>query len=349
MEPIIYALPKSDRNIEPSELNIYFDNHPNPKLIKYGFNNIGGQLNMVALTSVPYYKAGLEFDFDRKDENSISTKAMIFFKTKNFDQTFGEFWEIVTLFGLLRSDQTIFSLRNNATITDVVDTYQKISNNKYNIKISGGNFNAAQNIKANLIFHKYSDVDVDENAAVQFIINDLPGLLSVQNEGSNMVLQLFNLQTQISAEIVYLLSILYNEAYLMKPTIVSDLYDTKYIVLLGLKKPFNFVVPEQRENLFISSLGIKNIPNDFDTVIQCMNAEVMPKKYKRYISIKSYLDTKVYEGATFQTMITAQNNNATKWLETFTDLSKSGKMLDLFIKKSTQKCNTHAQLVSMLG
>ncbi|XWV24994.1 FtsJ-like methyl transferase [Tupanvirus deep ocean] len=349
MEPIIYALPKSDRNIEPSEINIYFDNHPSPKLIKYGFNNIGGQLDMVALTSVPYYKAGLEFDFDRKDEKSISTKAMIFFKTKSFDQTFGEFWEIVTLFGLLRSDQTIFSLRNNATITDVVDTYQKLSNNKYNIKISGGNFNAAQNIKADLVFHKYSDVDIDENAAVQFIINDLSNLLSVQKEGSNMVLQVFSLQTQITAEIIYLLSLLYTDAYIMKPTIVSDLYDTKYIVLMGLQKPFKLTIPQHGENLFISSLGIKNIPNNFDTVIQCMNAEVIPKKYKRYISIKSYLYTKVYEGATFQTMITAQNNNATKWLETFTDLSKADKMLDFYLKKSTQKCNTHAQLAGILG
>jgi hypothetical protein len=349
MEPIIYALPKSDEIIEPSNLNIYFDIHPSPKLIKFGFNNIDDQLNILALTTTPYYKAGLEFDFDRQDENSIGTKASAFFKSKNFGQTFGEFWEIFTLFGILATDQTIFSLRNSEIIKDVVDSYQKISNHKEKYNILGGNFNAARKTKANLVVHKYSDIDIDENAAVQFIINDLPDLLDIQQQGSNMVLQFFNLQTNITAELIYLLSMLYKESYLIKPTIVSDLYDTKYIVLLNLKQPFHLDIPSHPSDVYIASLGIKHIPNNYDVIIQCMNSDIMPKKYKRYTIIKSYLDTKVYEGATYQDFIKSQNDHTKKWLETFGDLDKVKSVADNSIKKTGNRCNTHAQLINMLS
>ena len=349
MEPIIYALPKSDQDINPSELNIYFDTYPSPKLIKYGFNNIGDQLNMVALTSVPYYKAGLEFDFNRQDNNSISVKATKFFNNKNFDQTFAEFWEIFTLFNLLEQGQTIFSPRNSATIKNVTDSYQKLSKNKANNNIFYDILTTAQKTKASLVVHKYSDIDIDENAAVQFIINDLQNLLNSQKNGSNMVLQFFNLQTQISAEIIFLLSMLYVDAYLIKPTIVSDLFDTKYLVLMNLKHTFNLVIPKHPNDVYIASLGLKQIPNQYDTVIQCMNSDIMPKKYKRYNLIKSYLDTKVYEGATYQEFIKSQNENTQKWLETFGDLSKSKSLIDESLKKTEARCDNHSKLIAMLG
>ena len=344
MEPIIYALPKTEQLIEPSELNIYFDNHPNPKLIKYGFNNIGNQLDLIALTSIPSYKAGLEFDFEQDGKDSLSGQANALFKTKKFDQTFGEFWEIFTLFGLLDTNQTIYSPKNSDTIKGVVDAYQKITNSKQNINISN---NSKSN--AGLVVYKYSDIDIDENAATQFILDALPNLLSVQDLGSNMILQLFNLQTQITAEIIYLLNTLYVEAYVIKPSIVSDLFNTKYLVLINLKNKFKLVIPSHPNNVYLSSLGLKNLPNNFETVIQCVNSDVMPKKYKRYNLIKSYLDTKVYEGATYQEMIQAQIINAKKWLSTFDNISNLKTILDSALEKTNSRCNTHAQLINMFN
>ena len=355
MEPIIYALPKSEYNIDPSvsetvnedlaALNIFFDTHANPKLIKYGFNNIANQLNMLALTSTPYYKAGLEFDFDRKDSNSITTKANLYFKNKNFDQTFGEFWEILTLFNLLENTQTIYSMRNSATVKEVTDTYQKILGNKINYNILTG----VAKTPVNLVIHKYSDIDIDENAAVEFIINDLPNLLKLQKIGSNMILQFFSLQTQITAEIIYMLSMLYTEAYLIKPIIVSDLSDIKYLVLVGLRQTFNLVIPKHSNDLFISSLGLKQMSSKYDTIIQCMNSDILPKKYKRYNIIKSYLDTKVYEGATYNDFIKAQDDNAQKWLETFGNLDNSKQITDDSIKKTDARCNTYGKLINILN
>jgi hypothetical protein len=345
MEPLVYALPEYNQTIKSSDLNIIFDNHPSPKLIKYGFNNIANQLDMVALTSIPSYKAGLEFDFDRTEDNSFVAQAEKNFSVKEFDQTFGEFWEILLMFKLLNQDQIIYSPQNYRTVQSIVNSYQKITTNNFNIKIE----NTSKKTNAKLVIHKYSDIDLDENASVQFIIDILPDLLSVQSEGSNMILQLFNMQTQITSEIIYLLSNLYAEAYLFKPIIVSDLYDTKYIILINLKAKFNLVIPKHSENVYLSSLGFQNLPNNFETMIQCMNSDVMAKKFQRYAIIKSYLDTKVYEGATYQEMITQQKSNAKKWLEIFSNVSNLESILDDSLKRTSIKCNTHSQLISMFG
>lgn len=346
MEPLVYAMPKYDQTIKPSELVIRFDDHASPKLIKYGFNNIGNQLDMVMLTSNPSYKVGLEFDFEQTDKYSIVDQAQQNFGIKNFDQTFGELWEIFTLFGLLDSDQTIFSPQNGSTIANIVNSYQKITNDKYKIRVVDNN-DKMTNITT--IVYKYSDIDIDENAAVQFIINKLPELLAIQSEGSNMILQLFNMQTQITSEIIYLLNNLYTGAYLIKPSIVSDLFDTKYIVLMGLKSKFTLVVPEHSNDVYLSSLGFDNLPVNFDTTIKCMNSDIIPKKFKHYNIIKSYLDTKVYEGATYQKMIELQKMNTKKWLETFSNIKNLKNILDNSLNKTNTKCSTYTQLINIFN
>lgn len=351
MEPIIYTLPKIDKSIEISELNIYFDDQASPKLMKFGFNNINEQLDLIKLTSIPYYKTGLDFDFDREDENGIYFKASAQLKTDEFDLEFAEFWEILNIFGLLNNNQNIYTTHPK-TIKNIISVYQNYTNSKiiYNV-IEKETKKSAKTTKttANLTINKYSNIDIDENAAIQFIINDLPDLFNIQNENSNMILQLFNMQTKTTAEIINYLTSLYNEAYLMKPTVTSDLSDNKYLILLGLKKTQNFTIPLHPENIYLASLGIKQISNDLVTIIQCMNSDIIPKKYKKYNKIKKYLDTKVYEGATYQEMLNTQNENAKKWLETFLNFDKMKSLLDQTIQKSKDKCSTYAQLVNLLN
>lgn len=343
MEPIIYTLPKSDKILKIQQSDVYFDNQPNPKLIKYGFNNINERIDLMEITSVPNYRVLLGFDFDRDDEKSMLSKASKLFGT-DIDLTFAEFWEILVLFDLLSSDQQIITSHPD-TVQHLVNAYQKISdtNNKYQI---------VKNPKKNvsLIVYKYSDIDIDENASIQLLINSLTNLISNQSKGAAMILQLFGLQTQISAELIYYLSTLYTEAYLYRPTISNDLSESKYIVLLGLKEEVNSPpISSNGEDTYLFSIGLNQIPMNIDTIIQCINAEMIPKKYKKYLQIKEYLDTKVYEGATYQEMLQAQNDNVNKWLSTFTDISKMKNLLDKSITKTSEKCGNYNQLVKILS
>lgn len=348
MEPIIYVLPILDKIIKSSEIDINFGNYPSPKLIKYGFNSVNEQLNMLEITSVPYYRAGLNFDFDRNDETSISNKAGNLLGTKNFDINFAELWEIITIFGILDQNQTIFTSIPDI-LKEITNIYQKFSKTQHKYKIEESSTNKLMDTSVSLVVHKYSNINIDENVAIQFIISNINELLRIQVNGANMILQLFNLQTQTSAEIIYFLSTLYNSSYLIKPTVTSDLSDSKYLVLVGFKNASQLDIPKHPENLFLVSLGLQNIPEDIVIAIQCMNSEIIPKKYKKYSQIKEYLDSKVYEGATYNEMIKSQDENTDLWIKTFVNFDNISKLMDQAIKKSTNKCANRAQLISLLN
>ena len=101
MEPIIYTLTKTNEIKEPIKINLYFDDQPSPKLIKYGFNNIDEEIDMMGITSIPYYKNIMNFNFDSTDKESITMKASSIFQTKNFNQIFAEFCFLYYLYMLL--------------------------------------------------------------------------------------------------------------------------------------------------------------------------------------------------------------------------------------------------------
>lgn len=343
-KPIIYELPVLDKKFETDILSFSFDNQPSPKLMKYGFNNLSENLDIMEITSNPHYKAGLNFDFDRKDEDSIAGKSKKIFDVKHLDQTFTEFWEIMNLFGMLELDQQILT-SNPTVIEHIVSSHKKMTGTKHKIHIS----DKGSKNKITLILQKYSDIDIDENAISQMIINDLPHFLSVQDTGSSMVIQIFGMQTGIMAELIYYLNTLYSESYIIKPMTTSEISDSKYLILLGMKKSIKLSIPKHSKNSYLISLGIEPIPNDLVTIIQCANSELIPKKFVIYSKIKNYLNSKVYEGATYQEMIQQQNANTNKWLEMFIDLGKMESLFDNLIKKTDSVCDHHTEWANLFG
>jgi len=340
MEPLIYQLPKSDTIIHIKKENIQFDNQPSPDLMKYGFNNLLAKIDIMEITSNPNYKVGLGFDFDRNDADSIKQQGMKLLQVKNFNQTFAEFWELLSLFGLLDSEQKI--LTNHVPITkEIVSSYQKISGKKTKISVSDKSTNNT------IVIKKYSDIDLDENAYISYLVGDLSVSLASQEKNANMIIQLFSMQTQIMAELIYYLSTLYTESHLIKPSIVSELSDTKYLVLLGLKSRVELTIPKHPKESYLSRIITEFIPDELVMVIQCMNSFLIPAKLITYSKIKTYLDTKVYEGATYQEMFRQQNHNTISWLEIYTNFPKLKTVLDSAINKSKKQCDHQVELANL--
>lgn len=348
MEPIIYNFPRIDKIREISESDIYFDQNSSPKLIKYGFNSIDQQLDMTALTSNKYYKTGLEFDFDREDDNSFRTKVAIKLDTDiDIDITFAEFWEILNVFFF----NTISTGHIYTSHPDTINNINSIKGNPDKYKVSSMDKNKVKNNDVDLVIYKYSDIDLDENAYVSLIIDALPKLLQIQKKSASMVLQLFNIQTQISVEIIYYLCSIYTESYLIKPTVDTELSDNKYLVLMGLKENgtfFNFKI-KSAPDIYLILIGIKNIPENFIMIIQCMISFLVPKKFRRYYLIKSYLDSKVYEGMTYQDLINTQNKNTDTWIDTYLNLDNVKMLLDKAIKMTDIKCPDYKQLIELFS
>ena len=330
MDPIVYLLPHTDKEVLITTKKFQFDYNPSPRLIKYGYSSFDDQLNIHNLTENSYYRVGLNIDFTRDDDNSFAVQGKKFFKINTINQTFAEIWEILNLFNLL-DDESIIS--------------SNISEIKQLVKLHDKKHHIVEGTKANnLIIHKYSDVELEENALVQLLIDDLPNFLSSQNTKGNMVIQIFGIQTQTMVEIIYYLSTLYTEAYIVKPSVSSNISNNKYLVLIGYHKKVKFEVPKHPKSSYLISIGVDDIPNLITTSIQCFNSQTQSLKYHSYYRIKSYLDTKVYEGASYQELIELQNDNIQKWLTIYSNPTDMKKLLDKNILDSQNRCKHFIEL-----
>lgn len=258
MEPHIYTLTeikdKTDLNKKDEiiKINPIFGN-PDPKLIKFGVNVLIDQFDITTIISNPYYKVGLNFDFDKpyvKEELNIT-------------ETEAEKIEMIILFKI--KDITI---------------------------------------------KKYSDINIGENAIIELIWNDLKEILKEEN----VAIQLYNIETKISAELIYYLSTLYYESYLYKPIISSILSDSKYLVLINSKRIKIPLFP--KNNKYLTSLSLI-VPENIIINIQQINSKLMAEKYNKYLEIKEYLDTQIYEGATYHEFIEKQKQNIKEWIKLF--------------------------------
>lgn len=339
MEPIIYTLTTQNDTTNPNPLEIrepvvldvtkfVFDSSPNPKLIKYGFNNINEKLPIESLTSIPQYAAGLNFNFDQDFSKDKTIKSL---GIKMLDQAFAEIWELVVMWRLLDAEKSnspfVIATNQPEIMQDIADVYAKTSKLKYKVE--------QLNKKANLVVVKNSDINIDENTVLSMLINQLPGLMKTQTKGSNMVLQIYAIQTQATVELINWLRSVYQEAYIARPSVESNLSDSKYLVLINLLDEISF--PKIQTESYVSSFGTV-IPEQVISTIQCCNADLIPLKYRMYTRIKEFLDTKVYEGSSYQELIQQQQANHQEWMDTRFDFQKMQELLDKVIQSTSKKC-----------
>lgn len=338
--PIVYKFP--DKPNKPIKLiDIIFDDEPAPKLLKYGFNQMIEKLDLASIISNPHYKAGLNYNFDRHDILSIQTKCKkIFGLDKDINDAelklFCTYWEILNIFSLLDKNPSI--LTNQIDIfKNIETTHKKIFKSK--LKISYDKFDSKDT--SDLIFRSYSKIDIDENAWIHLVLNELPTLLQHQTKGANMVIQLFEMQTDVTVELIYYLGTLYQEMYIMKPLVVSNLSNEKYLVLINLiadvsKQKFPKISPD----IYVSQLDIDNsVPETVINIVQCINSELVPVKLQTYNEIKKYLGTNVFEGITYDEMILDQNMYTDVWIDIFTNKKNMEEILDKNIKLTVTKCD----------
>ena len=330
MQPIIYQLPVINEKLDPK---IQTSSNPSPKLIKYGFNQMSDKFDVISLTKNNHYRAGLNVDFNRSEIQNMGKEV---FGIK-LDQDFCIFWEIMNLFGMLNMNQTVVS-NVASTINQIFSVFNKLMKKKLTSKAYE---KLPSKEKFTVFIQKYSDVDLTEDNIVQLILTDLE---KQSTPGTSAIFQIFSTQTMIMTELIYYLSSLYNEAYIIKPLTSSNLSDEKYLVLNGLKKGAKLlVIPKMKSNTYIHSLNL-SLPVEFTMIIQCINAETIPKKFMTYQRIESFLMENVPEGATYQELIKKQNEYMVDWIKIFMDLSKSDKFLEKALDQSSKVCAAHREI-----
>lgn len=333
MEYIVYKFPPIKGYSKEKLFEIAYDTTKAPKLIKYGFNQIADSLDLLSLTTDDHYRAGLNFDFERSDAKGVKNIGSKSFD-KTFDMTFAEFWEIFITFDLLSTEQSIQTSHPDI-ITNLINAYNKLVK-KTKSSVSNSKKNNT------LVIYKFSDVELDENVLVQLLLSKLSELMQYQIKGSSMILQLYSLQTEIMIEIIHFLVLSYTDVYLYRPNITSNLSNNCYIICTNLNQIIDLPKMKFTDDTNIVKLFSNSIKTDqqITTIIQCYNSETVPENIIIYNKIKKYLDSKVYEGLTYQEMIDKQNENTDKWISKYvTNIDKLSKLLTEALNKTSDKCN----------
>jgi len=327
------------KSVKLDETNFIFDSDPAPKLLKFGFNSDTSMADIASVLSNPYYRTGLYFDFDRDDAASMQTALKKHFVLKKSDPRLATIcWEIYSSFLIPDKKKVTIATNEVASLELVTESAEKL----FKLKAKTDVVSLKDKAIPGTVFWFASQIPIEENAYVHILMTELPKLFAKQSTGSNLVVQIFGIQTQIMADIIYFLSTCYKEAYVMKPSVISDLSDEKYVVLLNQTNSLKLKLSIPT-GLFLTQLGIGPVPDIFVNTIQCLNAELLARKVRSYQSIKRYIDSKIYEGITHDQMIQTQNLHTTQWIKTFTNQKDLEKNLDQALIQSSTECDHAAE------
>lgn len=346
MDSLIYQLPTTQDTIAPEKIIASVDYAPSPRLLKYGYNHSLSKINMREIYDNPHHYVGLSVDYQSKESDNINTVAKKIFGKINVTEELCCLWEIVVLLEIFNNVETILTNRKE-TMEIIAQIYSKLKNKKIEV------FDFNETIKDDVQLVIYLIDDVDESVSISMLLNALPKLLSVQQKGAQMIFPLANCQTQLCVELLYYLTSIYNTAYLTKLMVSNTLSASRFVVLQD-KKDSNKKIPEfnyPKKDYHLITLGLSHFVTDnFVNTIQCCNSAIDFNILRALYEIKKYISEKVFEGASYQVMLTGQREMAKKWLEIVIDgpSDKTKEYRNKIVEKCMQPCNYTEQLNKLI-
>ncbi len=308
-----------NENIQnPIQIKPIIDTENSEPLIKYGFNPM---IDKLEISKLEEKIQGIDqrFDFSKKEQKEILKKTFGL-KDMNIDEYkyFCVFWEIYALF--LINNKTLtsgfgeltppLSLRGLTIETNqeqalepLENAIKKTTKNKVSVRFSGD---------PNVIF--MTDIG----------INEIQNIISKMNNGCSLIIQIFKIQTQIIIELFYFLSTLFAEKFIIKPTVISDMSDEKYIVLLNYSGG-KIKIPKLDQ--YTKSLSINPSP-EFEKVIKKVNSELDPRKIIVYNKVKKFIDQGFYQGDAYNELLQKQEFLLVQWLDIVTNTEKIKDLVD---------------------
>lgn len=139
-------------------------------------------------------------------------------------------------------------------------------------------------------FDEGTDFNNKEQLHYGLILSEIYGAIRLQQQGGHFILKVFDVFTETSVHLLYLLSLCYNEVYIYKPRTSRPTNSEKYIIcknyklteqwreqvmknLVSLSKAL-----ERTNSKYISFKLFSSIPETFSTKIYNMNKSLLTKQ-----------------------------------------------------------------------
>lgn len=292
--PLVYPIYNKNKinldKIESSDV-------PQLKKINYGMNIYVDNFKV----DFDYNKNLLDYNFNNWDDFNIP-----------ISQSLLELWEIFCILDL-KTEKTINS--NLEFIDEFVTEFNK--KNKTSLKKSKS--------ESDIYFHKFSELNnIDENIWVNFTVKLISNNIPVKNNGI-LILQVFDTKTDSSVSLINYLTSLSKESFIIKPSVISHFYDSKFLILKGLKTDIKIKIPKINDDNFIILETI--ITDDLKQIIQKINSDSNYNKFNESIKIFNIIDDDKSGCLKEIDIINKQHENKNKWIKFFQEKDLLNKLI----------------------
>jgi 23S rRNA U2552 (ribose-2'-O)-methylase RlmE/FtsJ len=141
-------------------------------------------------------------------------------------------------------------------------------------------------------FDEGTDFNNKEQLHYFLILSEIYSAIKLQKENGHFILKVFDVFTQTSINLLYLLSLCYNEVYIYKPKTSRPTNSEKYVICK------NFVLSNENKEIILNKLNVlykkikstkskyisfelfEKIPSEFKEKIKYMNSNLLNKQCK---------------------------------------------------------------------
>jgi hypothetical protein len=296
----VFLLPKPEKN----ELTgIYStDLYPKP-LNTVGYNYFQVQTNdsIFKLLLAPE-NAGKTFYYIMEDltsdinyENNIDTISKKYFG-ESVNTEFLQLWEMVLKFDLISSKIST----NNSVLSNVFTKLKKFT--KLEVKDTAK--------KTHLCMLNQVEFDTTELEISKKITKFLDELDTLE-KGGCLIIKVKELIHAPSAHLLFLLSNLFENAYIYRPELSFVSRGERYIVCknyLNLKLKYDL----SKDYLSLNM----NLPTEFIFTINVINRTLMQEEYIVRNKMRNFINSQNYFGDEYHSQLAIQQNNTDKWIAT---------------------------------
>lgn len=165
-----------------------------------------------------------------------------------------------------------------------------------------------------------------EQEIIDLVIGEITCALNILDTNGCFVCRVFETFTTTMSKLVYMLSLFFNEVFIVKPLMSHASTSEKFIVCKGYKpKPklleqfekLTKICSENQKYNVVNIFPDFILPDDFHTTLMCLNTEIANKQIISINKIVSFIKSQNYYGDVYTDGRSDQINASTYWINLY--------------------------------
>lgn len=363
--PSIFKLPKSsfeelEKNVNPQSSKLISSENINLPLMSLAFHTFitrtknGMNITKNIESDNKFYYIVEPFSYNIPDyKESLESLSLEYFNIKKFDfkmsRNFYKPWEMILFFNLIdfkTLNCLCFSNESNVIVSSISRLRDKLKlNNKKDEYLEVNDMNSLNNMCKKIsksedyisllyldsIF-KWTDNIAQEGESYSIIISELIAILTLLNKNGNLIIKIYETFTKLSVKLIYIISSLFEDAYIYKPYF-SMLSDTeRYLVCKNFKfdqkkdkkkisnmiKLFTDIESKISDKLYIEDIyPLFTVPTDYHNMFRFINIKLSNVMQITINEIIKYIKGNNYYGKEYHTFRENEITSTKWWVSTF--------------------------------